>query len=104
MAFANAARPTPAGTVNGPRKDRAADLDAGYHLDPRYLFLVRAAARLQLVESYDMTLDEAINGLVDAMLFDFIGLCPCELATGRRQRFPDQWGCDVLAKARRAAV
>jgi hypothetical protein len=36
-------------------------------LDPRLVFLERAAARLQLVNSADMTLDEAIEGLLEAI-------------------------------------
>jgi hypothetical protein len=51
------------------RRDEQTD-DA---LDPRYLFLIRASARLRLVESRDLTLDEAINGLIDA----FRELRPC---------------------------
>jgi hypothetical protein len=35
--------------------------------DPRLVFLERAAARLQLVNSADMTLDEAIEGLLEAI-------------------------------------
>ena len=32
------------------------------HLDDRLRFLVRAHARLVLVEAYEMTLDEALEG------------------------------------------
>jgi len=35
--------------------------------DPRLVFLERAAARLQLFYSCDMTLDEAIEGLFEAI-------------------------------------
>jgi hypothetical protein len=35
-------------------------------LDPRLVFLERAAARLQLVNSADMSLDEAMEGLLEA--------------------------------------
>jgi hypothetical protein len=48
-------------------------------VDPRVAFLLRAKARLQLVESCDMTLSEAVHGLVSAME-EIIGrrlLCPC---------------------------
>lgn len=47
------------------------------YADPRMVFLARAAARSRLVASGDMTLDEAIEGLVQA----FEGLRPC--ACGR---------------------
>jgi hypothetical protein len=48
-------------------------------LDLRYAFLVRAAARLQLVDSCDLTLDQAVHDLVPAME-EIIGwrlVCPC---------------------------
>jgi hypothetical protein len=35
--------------------------------DPRLVLLERAAARLQLVNSADMSLDEAIDGLLEAI-------------------------------------
>jgi hypothetical protein len=35
--------------------------------DPRLVLLERAAARLQLVNSADMSLDEAIEGLLEAI-------------------------------------
>jgi hypothetical protein len=34
--------------------------------DPRLVFLERAAARLRLVKSCDMPLDDAVHGLVEA--------------------------------------
>jgi hypothetical protein len=47
--------------------------------DLRLVFLERAAARLRLVKSADMTLDDAVAGLVEAVE-ELIGrrlLCPC---------------------------
>ena len=44
---------------------------ASEHLDDRLLFLVRAHARLVLVEAYEMTLDEALEGLVES-------ICDCQ--------------------------
>jgi hypothetical protein len=47
--------------------------------DPRLVFLERAAARLRLVKSCDVPLDDAVAGLVEAVE-DIIGrrlLCPC---------------------------
>jgi hypothetical protein len=47
--------------------------------DLRLVFLERAAARLRLVKSADMALDDAVAGLVEAVE-DIIGrrlLCPC---------------------------
>jgi hypothetical protein len=41
------------------------------HLDDRLLFLVRAHARLLLVEADEMTLDEALEGLVEP-------ICDCQ--------------------------
>jgi len=41
------------------------------HLDDRLLFLVRAHARLLLVEAEEMTLDEALEGLVEP-------ICDCQ--------------------------
>jgi len=41
------------------------------HLDDSLLFLVRAHARLILVEAYEMTLDEALEGLVEP-------ICDCQ--------------------------
>ena len=41
------------------------------HIDDRLLFLVRAHARLILVEAYEMTLDEALEGLVEP-------ICDCQ--------------------------
>jgi hypothetical protein len=35
--------------------------------DPRLVFLKRAEALLRLFDSYDLTLDEAIDGLLDAV-------------------------------------
>jgi len=44
---------------------------ASEHIDDRLLFLVRAHARLLLVEAYEMTLDEALEGLVEP-------ICDCQ--------------------------
>ena len=41
-------------------------------LDERYVFLVRAAARLWMVNRSVMTIDEAFDGLVISLK------CPCE--------------------------
>jgi hypothetical protein len=57
---------------------------ASVHADPRIVLLERAAARLRLVYSADLTLDQAIDGLADA--FAAVRPCPCEHATGRVQR------------------
>jgi hypothetical protein len=48
-------------------------------VDRRYAFLVRASARLRLVENGDMDLTEAVAGLREAFE-DILGhrlLCPC---------------------------
>ena len=44
---------------------------ASEHLDDRLLFLVRARARLILVELDEITLDEALEGLVEP-------ICDCQ--------------------------
>jgi hypothetical protein len=44
---------------------------APQHIDDRLLFLVRAHARLILVEADEMTLDEALEGLVEP-------ICDCQ--------------------------
>jgi hypothetical protein len=44
---------------------------ASEHLDHRLLFLVRAHARLPLVEADEITLDEALEGLVEP-------ICDCQ--------------------------
>jgi hypothetical protein len=44
---------------------------ASEHIDDRLLFLVRARARLILVEAGEMTLDEALEGLVEP-------ICDCQ--------------------------
>ena len=44
---------------------------ASEHIDDRLLFLVRAHARLILVEADEMTLDEALEGLVEP-------ICDCQ--------------------------
>jgi hypothetical protein len=46
---------------------------AHQYADPREVFLARAAARDRLVQSGEMDLDEAIEGLIPA----FCRLCPC---------------------------
>jgi hypothetical protein len=56
-------------------------------LDRRLTFLHRAGARARLVEAGEMDLDEAVSDL----LRDELGLCACEIATGRRQRY-HEWG------------
>jgi hypothetical protein len=48
-------------------RERAMSAPQAEILDPRLVFLERAAARLQLVNSADMTLDEAIAGLREAL-------------------------------------
>ena len=50
----------------GPHPTRSSE-----HIDDRLLFLVRAHARLVLVEAYEMTLDEALEGLVEP-------ICDCQ--------------------------
>jgi len=44
---------------------------ASEHIDDRLLFLVRAHARLILVEADEITLDEALEGLVEP-------ICDCQ--------------------------
>jgi hypothetical protein len=66
-------------------------------IDKRLAFIHRAAARLRLVEAGDMDID----GAVDDLLRDELGLCACEIATGRRQRF-HEWG--VFGTAREAEL
>jgi hypothetical protein len=41
------------------------------NVDPRYIFLVRASARLWLVDNCEMTLDQAFDGLIETLS------CPC---------------------------
>ena len=45
-------------------------------VDSRYVFLVRASARLRLVDHGFMDLGEAVDGLAPAML-EFIPQCAC---------------------------
>ena len=72
--------------MNEPRWRDFVD-DAG-RVDIRYVFLVRSHARLQLVEARYMEIDEALNGLVLAML-DFIPQCACINETlARWERMP----------------
>jgi hypothetical protein len=47
-------------------RERAMNAPQAEILDPRLVFLERAAARLQLVNSADMSLDEAMEGLLEA--------------------------------------
>jgi hypothetical protein len=57
-------------------------------IDPRLVFLERAAARLRLFESADMDLTEAIAGLREAFE-EIIGhrlLCPCVRLTAPLQQ------------------
>ena len=44
-------------------------------VDPRAVFLLRAAARYELFAAGEMELDEAIDGLADA--FDVLRPCTC---------------------------
>jgi len=44
---------------------------ASEYIDDRLLLLVRARARLILVEAYEITLDEALEGLVEP-------ICDCQ--------------------------
>jgi hypothetical protein len=59
----------------------APDIAAGPDFDPRLVFLERAAARLTLVETGEMDLDEAISGLLPAF-----------------EELVD-WGCDTCGEA-----
>jgi len=42
------------------------------NLDLGYLLLIRAAARLRLVESGDLDVDEAIDGLIESIAPDWL--------------------------------
>jgi hypothetical protein len=55
--------------------------------DPGLVFLQRAAARLVLVEAGKMTIDGAIDGLIDHFE-ELVGPCNCVCDT------VDQWECD----------
>jgi hypothetical protein len=66
-------------------------------IDRRIAFLARAWARLTLVEAGEMDPEEAVVGLIESidphwLIHNIVGYCPCELSTGRRQRWPDNWG------------
>jgi hypothetical protein len=54
--------------------------DATAGPDPGLVFLYRAAARLRLVKAGAMTVDEAIDGLVDHFE-ELIGPCDCVCET-----------------------
>ena len=76
------------------------DVDAGAGPDLRVVFLERASARLRLVKSMDLGLDEAVAGLIEP-LEDIIGrrqLCECALDTVRRWEAAD----DSSRRRRRA--
>jgi hypothetical protein len=53
-------------------------------LDPRYVFLTRAATRLWLVDNLEMSLDEALSGLVDGM----VSACDRELVARWERIYP----------------